>query len=96
MDAFIVYPFAVESNSSYYLLQHKLKNIGYKLIKSNREDFSDAKDLNVYNIGKDLEDISKSNLVLFADNWENDKECKLIWDICKNYKIPIKTEKELF
>lgn len=96
MKAFIAYPFRVDSDTSYNLLQNKLKDIGYHLVVSNREDFSDAIDLNMYNIGKDLEDISKSNIVLFANNWENDSECRLLWNICKNYKIPMKTQKELF
>lgn len=96
MEAFIVYPFKVETESSYYLLTNKLKNIGYNLVKSNRKDFTDAIDINLYNIGKDLEDISKSNLVVFANNWDKDSDCSLIWNICKNSKIPCFTEKDLF
>lgn len=96
MLAFIVYPFRVDSKNSYQLLKENLKKLGYSLVKTNRVDFSDAINLNIYNIGKDLEDISKCNLILFANNWEKDEDCKLIWDICMKYKIPIYTEKQLF
>lgn len=96
MIIFIVYPFEVDSQTSYNLLKVRLSKLGYSFIKSNRDDFSNAINLNIYNIGKDLEEISKCNLVLFAENWENDKNCKTIFNLCQAYSIPFTTEKELF